>query len=83
MKLGMRSESYAHKGICKLYRHVTTKTRCHVLYLTARPIKLANETREYINGCSKMVALGSPGAPIHLTRRIHEDAADGAGKGQP
>ena len=47
-KLGMRPDGYAHKGICKLFGHIVSKVQCHVLYLTARTVKLANETRTYL-----------------------------------
>ena len=49
LKAGGSHRGYAHKGICKLYNKIVDTCGCRVIYLTARPIRLMNETRGYVN----------------------------------
>lgn len=63
MKAGFKHTGYAHQGTCHLFNHIVQETGCRVLYLTARPLNLMNETRAYINSL-KQVGLGLPQGPI-------------------
>jgi len=46
-KLGWK-KGHAHEGVCTLYNALLDKLCCRILYLTARPMNLINETRSYI-----------------------------------
>jgi len=41
-------KGHAHPGVCYLYNHLIHETDARMMYLTARPLNLINETRSYI-----------------------------------
>lgn len=58
-KLGWK-KGYAHPGVCALYNSLLANTpRCRILYLTARPLNLINETRSYITELKQPVTATS------------------------
>lgn len=62
-KVGFR-KGYAHAGVCSLFNAVKKATNCHVLYLTARPMNLIKETREYIYGLQQNTDRKKRGLPV-------------------
>jgi len=47
-KVGLSHRGYAHDGICRLFDHIVETHNCRLIYLTARPLDLTNETRSYL-----------------------------------
>ena len=60
-KVGYSPNTYAHPGVCALFSFIREKFHCRFLYLTARPLNLCVETRNYLRGLKqddKVLPLG-------------------------
>jgi phosphatidate phosphatase PAH1 len=69
VKAGGRHKAYAHRGICKLYNRIVDTCGCRVIYLTARPIRLMNETRAYVTALQQQEQRLPAGAVVSDTTK--------------
>jgi hypothetical protein len=49
IKAGFTHTGYAHEGVCTLFQRLVSEGKCHIVYLTARPLDLIDVTRTYIH----------------------------------
>lgn len=47
-KAGFQPKNYAHKGVCSLFSSLQAKLQARFLFLTARPLNLVIETRDFL-----------------------------------
>ncbi|GBG24223.1 Phosphatidate phosphatase LPIN3 [Hondaea fermentalgiana] len=80
-------KGHAHPGVCFLYNHLIDETNAHIMYLTARPLNLINDTRSYIYELEQPVSSSSmtmrqlPPGPIitdttNLTSSFRREVVD-------
>ena len=78
-RMGYAAGEYAHPGVCVLFSRLARTFACRFVYVTSRPLDLADETRAYIDSVSQPASGAAAGAAALPSGPVVTDSTSYAG----